>query len=478
MIFWLSVVVAKNFGGNEHIDIFTWTVFFIINFQGWLFGTFSFTVIPILGNMTLNRKKTAIRSLIWLVICTAIFSISLLAPFYENLFHLMTKFSEEVIHSFSIGFKLMCLYFLTNSLFEVIEIKFNERKSFIIPAILRGIVNPAILIIVILYFSLSEIEEYALIYFLGNFVAFIILALKDYLDEKQKPKSKQFIDYGFYKSLFLRGYPIFLGQLINSIGEFLLRFFLTGSSIGTLFFYSIAKKLADAINSLFIQTIVKIGFVEISQISISENNFRNNTYGLMIKSVYFFCVFASSFLLIISETLVTSFYTGGDITPANTQLIVDIFQILIIGLIPHSLGAFNWKVLSYLDATKIGMYLGLPLSIVTGYSYYKASTILGLAYAEVIMAFLHTFIYGTYTIKKLGFKITQRDIIFIIFTPILCFLSADMIDSITSLFLDSKGVIYLFTIIAFSIPTLYVVANLMKKITPFAFSDLKRLNPY
>lgn len=471
MIFFLSVVVAQIYGSLETIDLFVWSLFFFSSVHGWFFGTLEYTLIPILSGLSQEKGRSASNAVILFVCGTLFILVCFIYPNLNLLFSTLTSFDSELVDKFSKAFGYLCLYLFTSSVFTVLEIILNQQRIYLLPSVLKGIVNPFI-IVVIIYSSAVSINNYALGYFLSHAIVLICLIVVVSYSKVDTPSLERREVFDLAKLFYLRGYPLLAASIINSAGEFILRYFLSGFNLGTLFYYTIAQKLVLNFNSLFGQTIIKYGFIEVCDIDPLDVNERNRVYALTVRSIYLFSCAMTAFLLSISDKLVALFYSGGAISPDDTELVIAVFQLLVFGITPLSVHAFHWKFLAYLNHTQIGMYLALPSTLVTGLTYYFATSPVGLALAEISLAYFFAIVYYVYVYIKAELSLKLKDAFFVLYVLVICCLGFTLFERLELIY-KGPTVVYLgMACVAFVIFLLSLVFS-ARKISPFAFADLR-----
>ncbi|MDB9812006.1 hypothetical protein OAC13_01660 [bacterium] len=475
MLFGLSITVAKTYGGDKLIDLFAWSIFLFATLHGWFLGTLDYTIVPILAGFSKEARNAVGKSIILLTCCILLILISFIFPNFKLIFNFLTSFSPELVSSFSDSFLYLCIYFFASSVFSVFESILNQKKIYLIPAALKGIVNP-LLIMIFIYFQQGSIETYAIGYFSSFVVILCILLLSAYKGRENKQQGYKITQFQIIKILSIRGYPLLIASILNSVGEILLRYFLSGFSPGSFFYYSLAQKLALMINSVFGQTIIKYGFTEVCDTIVSDKESRNKVYWATMRCIYIYGCAVTFFVFVISKTLITLVYSGGTISPQNTQLVLSIFQILILGILPTAFHAFNWKFLSYLNLTKIGMYLALPVTILSGLAYYWAQSPVELARTEIFLCLINFGFYSAYVFKKANLILSVRDYLFILYVPAMCVLGLIVFYALR-LVCSGSEITFLFLASLIFIPMVYFLVSWGRKICPFAFSDFRSFNP-
>lgn len=475
MTFCMSIIVARTYGGHEAIDLFVWSLFFFSSLYGWFFGTLEYTLIPILSGLSEDKRNAASKAVILFVCGTLLILMCFIYTSINFWFSIFTNFDSALVDNFSKAFGYLCLYFFTSSVFTVLEIILNQQKIYLLPSVLKGIVNPSIIVLFI-YSSLVSINNYALAYFLSNVLILVyLLGVIAHSKVNISSLAKSEI-VGLAKLFYLRGYPLLGASLLNSIGEFILRYILTGFNIGTLFYYTIAQKLIMNFNSLLGLTIVKYGFTEICDIDPLNLHQRNRVYALTVRSIFIFSCAMTMFLLSISDKLIFLFYSGGAISPDNTELVIKVFQILVFGIMPVSVHSFHWKFLAYLNYTKIGMYMALPSTLLTCLVYYFATSPLELAFSEVLLAYLFVCFYSGYVYKKAELSFKLNDAFFIVYVLIICILGFTIFEKFEFIY-QGPTIVYLGMACVVFFLFLVSLVYSAKKISPFAFADLHVFDP-
>lgn len=469
----LSVVVARTFAENTYLDIFAWTIFLLTSIQGWLFGTLDYTLLPIFGKLPEAKKEPTEVALLSFVL-KLVFLIALaLCLTQAHVIAALTDFKIDTIGSFGSAFAVLAAYLISNSMFCVLELILNQRSIFILPALLKGVFNPGLITLALLTAVPNKIIYYANFYFLSSVAS---LALLIFFSSLRRIKLSDILrdnSIGNLRIFFSRGYPLFFGQILNSVGEFASRYYLSGSTMGTLFFYGVAQKLVIIAHSLFGQTIIKIGFAEICKNPVEEKFRRNSIYLMTLRSIYIFGVLLTIFLFLSAELLISVFYGGGKIETEQTDFVIQVFQILSLSIVPASIHALNWRFLTYLDKTTLGMYLALPSAVITTFAYSLAVEPIHIAYIELLLCVAFSIFYSSYALVASDCSLTAKDLWFVVFVPVSGVLSAALVDSVL-LFFVGEGSAYTILSPCIFIAMSVILVMLARELVPFAFSDFRK----
>ena len=146
----LSILVAREFGDSVSLDIFTWTLFFYVSIHSWLFGTLEYTIVPTFSELDDHGRGLALTSL--LAFATGIMAVitPVLAMNYESIFSALTSFDSAAVGEFYRFFLILFIYFFANTVYSIFELSINQKNIYVLPVVLRGIINPLIIIAKIL----------------------------------------------------------------------------------------------------------------------------------------------------------------------------------------------------------------------------------------------------------------------------------------------------------------------------------------
>jgi putative peptidoglycan lipid II flippase len=378
-----SALIAYHFGTGQEIDSFLWVAYFVMLFYGVTLGNWNSAIIPVITEIKnkegVEKEKEFISFIFtWAVIIaffTAIF-LYFSADFFVNKFANFEK--NRAILAIEI-LKIMSLYYLFTSLYNISEVILNSYREFKTPYFLKVIFSPLIIISCVYFFA----KEYGINSLIaGNIISFFLILLSIiYFFIKRKIFSNGIIllfDKIYLNSFFKILIPLYSTQILNNGIEIFSKYLLTGFQVGAVAFISYAEKLINMINSAFADNLSKIYFTEYGHILQEQGKSElSKTYEKNLYLVWMIVIPISSVLFFFGDYILAILFKRGNFTEESLVNTFLALKMLSIGIFAWSAHLFTGKLFATLKDTIISMYLVIPSSIITISMYYYLAKQMG-----------------------------------------------------------------------------------------------------
>ena len=390
-----SALIAYYFGTGQEIDSFLWVTYFVMLFYGVIIGNWGSAIIPVITEIRNKdgvEKEIEFISFIFTWASIVVLSTTVLLYFSAGFFvNILTNFDESrTILAIDI-LKIMSLYYLFTSLYNISEVILNSYREFKTPYFLRVILSPLITIIGV-YFFASNYGINSLIY--GNIASFfLILVSVIYFFIKIKVFSNGIVllfGRTYLNSFFKILLPLYFTQILNNGIEVFSKYLLTGFQVGAIAFISYAERLINMVNAAFADNLSKIYFTEYGHVLHDEGKAElTKLYEKNLYLVWMIVIPISSMLFFFGDYILGILLKRGSFTEESLVNTFIALKMLSIGIFAWSGHLFTGKLFATLKDTIIDMYFVIPNSIITISMYYylaKQMGFLGVALSSSLSA--------------------------------------------------------------------------------------------
>lgn len=378
-----SALIAYHFGTGQEIDSFLWVAYFVMLFYGITLANWNSAIVPVLTEIQnkdgIEKEKEFISFIFtWATIIILLATILLYssAEFFVDKF---ANFDENRSLLATNILKIMSLYYLFTSLFNISEVILNSYREFKTPYFLKVILSPLVIITSVYFFA----EEYGINSLIaGNIISFFLIFMSIiYFFIKRNVFSSGIIllfEKSYLKSVFRILLPLYFSQILNSAVEIFSKYLLTGFQVGTIAFISYAERLINIINSAFSDNLSKMYFTEYGHILHDKGKSElAKMYEKNLYLVWMIVIPISSILFFFGDYILGILFKRGNFTEESLVNTFIALKMLSIGIFAWSGHLFTGKLFATLKDTIIGMYLIVPNSIIMITMYYYLSKQMG-----------------------------------------------------------------------------------------------------
>ena len=415
ILFLLTILIAKFFGGDIKTDIY----FFIYGTMVLLSGFINTVDIVVLvpESMRVREKQGSeaatgfLNYFFRIYIIAGLLFVAVVYFFAVPIFSFLSRFSEADILQYKNYFLLGSAYFFFMVLTNYINNILTSLKFFTIPMIISGI-NSCIVIagIFLLYerFDVLSILIAGVVAYSINLI-FLLLLMKNIARWKFFSGSSA-INKAVWGNISFAG----LGQLATLASSFFPLYLLSGFGQGMISAMNYGKNIADIPN-----TLVTSQLTNVSGIQLNEQAARQDIAGMNESFVHtgklllFILIPIGCFLFVFAEPVVRLFYLRGSFTEADVSTSAKFLQLLSVTIFSIGINSLVSRIFIATQAVKRAFIYQVVLNsflIIAIWLFTKYYGAYGYPYAIILMNCIN-FIAMFFICKKIAPQINYSAVL-------------------------------------------------------------------